>query len=143
MPWPSPAEVLPHKPPMVLLDEVLDASGDTVVCGLSVRGDTPFADSTGLPAIVLLELMAQCVGVYAGLRDHARGAPPQIGFLIAVRDLTLAVASVPKGSRLVVRSTHVFGSDELGSFETTVASGAQRIASAILNVYRGDLPARS
>ena len=77
--------LVPHKPPMLLLDRVLSYSTDYVSCEVEIRVDSPFVRDGVVPAIVGLEYMAQCVAAFAGLSARHKGEAPRIGFLLGSR----------------------------------------------------------
>ena len=64
-------ELVPHEPPMLLLDAVRSYDGDTIVCAVTIAADGLFVEQLngqpGVPALIGLEYMAQCVAAYAGL----------------------------------------------------------------------------
>ena len=137
---PPVAELLPHSPPMILLDEVVEADGRRAVCRVRVRGDSPFAEGGKVPAVVAIEYMAQAVSAYAGLQARARGAPPRIGYLLGTRELTLEVDAFDVGDELVVEAVYVWGDETLGAFDCTVRRAGQTVAAATLNVHQGEEP---
>ncbi len=137
---PSVASLLPHEPPMVLLDEAISFEGDVMVCGVEVRPDAPFVGPDGVEGVVLMEYMAQCVGVWAGQYATTTGGEVQIGFIIACRKMELSVDRVPIGASLRVESRRVWGEMALGQFACRVTRDDAVLATASLSVYRGELP---
>lgn len=136
MSFPPPSQLLPHTPPMILVDEVVERDGPHVACRLVLRPDSPFVEDGKVPALLALEYMAQAVGVFVGLRDLDRGQPIRIGFLLGTRELSLAIDHFEVGDELVASADHLFGEDMLGSFRCTVARQGQVVASAVVNAFR-------
>ena len=138
------AEVVPHRPPMLLLDRVLSYDGQCVVCEVVVEANSPFieADEGGgeVPAIVGLEYMAQAAAAGAGLSARAEGGAPRMGFLLGCRNLTLAVDGFRVGDRLTVEARRTFGENELASFACQVRRGDDVLVEGALTVYQGSLP---
>ena len=131
------AELVPHEPPMVLLDEVTGFDGTTARCRVAIRPESMFVASGRVRAVVALEYMAQCVAVCASLRSRARGEPAgQEGYLVGARDVTLGAACFEVGDELDVEATLEFDGRELGSFACAVLRAGERVASGVLNVYR-------
>jgi predicted hotdog family 3-hydroxylacyl-ACP dehydratase len=141
-------EVVPHSGPMILLDRLIEYEAPSpdqpgtgrILADLRLRPDSKFVRDGKARAIVMVEYMAQAVAAYAGMLDRDKGDPIQIGYLIGIRELLLDVDTIGAGDHLEVSAVHVFGSRELGSFETRVTRDDRTIASATLTVYRGKLP---
>lgn len=143
---PSLRELVPHEPPMLLLDNLLAHDANTVVCEVRIQADSPFLEepATGgapqVPAVVGLEYMAQCVAVFAGLSARRANRPPTLGFLVGCRELRLATDGFAVGDRLVVEARWIWGESVLGSFACTVRREAETVAQGTFTVYRGNLP---
>ena len=138
MTLPPVTELLPHGGAMVLIDEVLEASEGGIVARVTLRPTSLFVHGDQVPAIVAIEYMAQTIGAYAGLRARAAGGPPRIGFLLGTRELTLDVDAFAVGDELTIEASHVFGDDQVGSFQCEVRRAGRTLASALVNVYEGD-----
>lgn len=139
--FPPIAQLVPHKPPMLLLDRVVAYSGDVVTCEVEIRPDSPFVhEELGVPGIVGLEYMAQCIAVYAGLSAHAKGEGARIGFLLGSRDVRIDADVFPIGDRLAVEARRSWGENDLGSFACEVRRGDDVLVRGNLTVYQGPLP---
>jgi predicted hotdog family 3-hydroxylacyl-ACP dehydratase len=136
--YPPIAELLPHAPPMVLLDEVVDAAEGRIVARVSLRADSLFVEADSVPALVAIEYMAQTIGAYAGLRARETGQPVRMGYLLGTRELSLEVDAFHVGDVLLIEATHVWGDDQLGSFQCTVSRDERSVARALVNVYQGN-----
>jgi predicted hotdog family 3-hydroxylacyl-ACP dehydratase len=136
------ASLVPHKPPMLLLDRVLSYSTDFVSCEVEIRVDSPFLRAGVVPAIVGVEYMAQCVAVFAGLSARGKGEPPRIGLLLGSRDVRIDTDEFAVGDRLVVDARRSWGENDLGSFACRVQRGADLLVHGSLTVYQGPLPER-
>src|SRR2546428_8966610 len=101
--------LLPHAPPMVLLDEVLEHEGDCMACSVTVREGAPFVRDGRVATVVALEYMAQCIAAFAGLDALASGDGPRIGFLIGCRELQLLRDAIPVGTTLAIEVKRVWG----------------------------------
>lgn len=126
-------DVLPHRPPMVLLDEIVsvDEKDRSLVATATARGEW----SENWSAI---ELMAQAAAALAGVFDRASGSdrPARPGLLLGTRRITFAVPSFEVGRKYTVTARDVFSDAESASFECTVRDGDAVLASAVLNAYR-------
>lgn len=133
-----PAEsLLPHRPPMLLIDRALEANDDTITASAVVHADTIFVENGRLPAHALLEYMAQTMGLWACWQAKQAGLPPPVGFLLGTRSLTLAVDSVSVGSDLALRATRIYISDEgLAQFDCEARLNGELIACAKINAFQ-------
>lgn len=137
-PFPDLVDLLPHKPPMVLLDSVVFHDAQATRCRVRIGPGSAFADEHGnVPIVVGLEYMAQTVAAHTGLCRRAAGEPIRLGFLLGSRKLQLQVPGFVCGQELEVRALDVWNDGEFASFECAVvdvASGAL-LASGALNVF--------
>jgi predicted hotdog family 3-hydroxylacyl-ACP dehydratase len=126
---------LPHRPPMVLIDELVEAGDDYAVSRLMVKENTPFMTPQGLPAWAGIELMAQTISLFAGVRGKKHGLPPKVGFLLGTRRYESSCNFFPLHSELIIRATELyFGDTKLGVFECSIECAVGQ-ATAKLNVY--------
>lgn len=136
MKYPALSEILPHRPPMLWLDEVISHDEHRARCRLTVRTDHPFVRNGELDALVGIEWMAQAVAALVGLRDLAVGEHPRTGYLIAIPEATFDIQTFVVGDVLEVEARRVWGDDQLASFTCEVYRGASTVARAQLSVYR-------
>jgi predicted hotdog family 3-hydroxylacyl-ACP dehydratase len=136
--WPSPAEVLPHRPPMVLLSRVRAHDPARTVCEVDITPSTLFlGDDKTVPAWVGVEYMAQCVAAHAGLVARGRGEPVRLGLLIGARAIDFHATGFTVGQTIIVTATHTWGERDLASFTCRLADDAceQILADAVMSVY--------
>jgi len=132
------AELLPHRGPALLLDEVIAHETERVTCRVTLREGAAYARDGRLPAVLAIEYMAQTIGAWVGLRARARGEPVRIGFLLGTRELRLHVDSFAAGDVLDVDAEHVWGDLALGSFRCAVRRAGEVVAEATINAFQGD-----
>ena len=105
MPYPPPAELLPHRPPMLLLRGVLSHQADETCCEGGF--DPTFVAACGgeVPTAFGLEMIAQAAAVHHALIQldggggHVRAAR---GLLLGSRRLQLGGGPLPVGEPLRV-----------------------------------------
>jgi predicted hotdog family 3-hydroxylacyl-ACP dehydratase len=132
-------ELVPHRPPMLLIDEVVAWDDAGAECRVVLRDDSPFVEAGRVSPMLAIEYMAQCVAVYAGLRGRERGQPVRVGYLVGAREVVLGQEPFRVGDVLRVRARHAWGDEILGSFQCSVERGDEVVAQGTLNVYGGDL----
>lgn len=128
--------LMPHRPPMLLLDELVSFDDESALCAVTVRPDSIFAEGGRVPAWLALEYCAQCVAVFAGLRARATGEPPRLGLLVAARDLTLETDWFDSGDVLQVGARLIYGESRIGRFDCEVRRAGIPVATASLSVYQ-------
>lgn len=140
--FPPVADLLPHGPPMVLLDAVIDDAAGSLTTGLTIRADSRFVSvGVGVPAHVGIEYMAQTCGAFAGLEAWRDGQPVRLGFLLGTRRYQCSVAWLPVGWRLTVTADLVFREGQMGVFDCRIRHEGAEIATAQITVYQPDDPA--
>lgn len=133
-PAPPLEALLPHRPPMLLLDEVLECSPGRACCRVRLRPDSPFMEAGRVRALVALEYMGQAAAACAGAQAREAGGAPRIGLLLGTRELTLAVEHFSAGDALVVEAERLAEDERLCSFRCRVLRGEALAAQATLNV---------
>lgn len=142
----SPAieELIPHRTPMRLVQEVVERGDGSIRCSGQVPEDNPAAVDGQAPAILALELAAQSAAVLEALqrRDAAAaagGAPqgPRIGYLVSLRNACLHQPTLPAGETLHAVVHHAGGAASLARYEVTVTSpdGGTTYAEVVLGTY--------
>ena len=77
-------EILPHRPPMLLVDEIVEMDEEHVIGLLHLTGDEfffqgHFPGNPIMPAVFRLEALAQAGGQDCGLHRHRQGQVPRHG----------------------------------------------------------------
>lgn len=141
---PAVAQLVPHRPPMLLIDRVIAHGDNVTVCEVEVKADSLFTvERDGrreVPAVVGIEYMAQTVATFAGMSARKERRAPRIGFLIGCRELRLDTDAFPVGQVLTVEVRRLFGETDLGSFACTITHGGRTLVTGTLTVYQGPLP---
>lgn len=126
-------EVLPHRPPMTLIDGVVSVDSEARLLKAFVVARREWSENW-----VAIELMAQTAAALAGHVDRAEGytGPARPGFLLGTRRLDLSVPRFEPGRRYEITAKCVFNDAESASFECEVTDGEAVVAKATLNAYR-------
>jgi predicted hotdog family 3-hydroxylacyl-ACP dehydratase len=130
------AQLVPHQPPMLWIDELVEQSDDGIVCRVTLRPDHVFLDAGQAESVVLVELMAQSVAAFVGLADRRKGAEPRPGYLVAIPDARFFVPTVAVGQTLDITCSRRFGDDNIASFLCVARHANVALAEAIINVVR-------
>ena len=138
-PYPPVAELLPHRPPMILIDEILEITDTAVRARVVLTDQSPFVEDGAVSSLVSIEYMAQSIAAFAGASRRQRGEPVIRGYLIACREMTMVVDALAVGDELEVVATQIWHDEKLGNFDCSVTRRGETVARAWLSVYQGDL----
>jgi predicted hotdog family 3-hydroxylacyl-ACP dehydratase len=133
-------ELLPHDPPMVLLDRAISFEDAILIAEVDVRADSILCQGNGVPGWIGIEYMAQAVAAHAGCQARLEGKPPSIGYLLGTRSYKCSLAAFPIGETLQVHIESLYVEMGLGAFACRIDMG-ETVASATINVYQpsGDM----
>ena len=129
------AELLPHGPEMTLIDRLVSHDERRTVAIVQVNLRSMFFETTGVPAWVGIEYMAQTIAAHAGLAARLRGEPPAMGFLLGTRAYHSLLPEFPNGSTLAVSAEPLLNEGAFAAFDCKIEMD-RVVASAVVNVYR-------
>ena len=139
MVYPPLQDFLPHRPPMLLIDELVHCDEEQVTVTVTVRAGTPFVSDGRVPAMISLEYFAQSVAaLYAYLH---RAQPGQgEGKLLGTRELELAVDYFHVGDHLTITGHETWRDEHLAQFRCELHRAGVRLAAASISVSHGGEP---
>lgn len=140
--FPSIVQLIPHREPMILLDELLDWSPGWSRCGLTVREDARFVDAGRLETPLLIEHMAQAVAVCLGYEAFRGGRGVRVGLIVGCRTFESFAPAAHVGEELIVSAQQRGANRAVSCFECSVEGTGERdgflLARADLTLYHGD-----
>lgn len=138
--FPPIEELAPHRGSMLLIDRVIHFDEYSIQCETIIRSQNIFfAPGAGAPSYVGLELMAQTISAYDGMRLHSLGQEPKIGLLLGCRSYSVQRAHFREQERLVIQATCLLGESAMASFDCRIFNSQEdTLAIATINVYRPD-----
>ncbi len=142
MSYPPLTAFMPHRPPMLLLDELIEHRADEVVCTKRVRADDVLVEDGALSSLVALELFAQAAAAHFGYVGYLSGQGMASGALLGTRRVDVAVPSIAVGTLLEVRAKQVLSIPPAAQFECELRAGGELLASGSINVAIGALEER-
>lgn len=129
-------DLVPHRASMLLVDRLLAEDAESVRVEAFVRREGVFVTETGLPAWVGIELMAQAVAVWAGLRRREKRESIQLGFLLGTRRYDCQLPVFPVGARLEIEARQELVSENgLAVFACAIFHEGKSVATANLNAF--------
>lgn len=134
--------LLPHRAPLLLLNEVVDYDESFASALIHITAESPFFDAGlgGVPSWVGMEYMAQTIGIWAGHQQLINNKPVQAGFLLGCRSYDCNSAVFPTGSTLQLSAKPVYLDDiGIGAFDCVIQSETIR-ATAQIKAFRPQDP---
>jgi len=130
MSYPPVAKLLPHGPPMMLVDSIVDETEGGLVCRVVIAPDFPFLKDGEAELVVCVELIAQTVACLPGRVDHKKGTPPRPGLLVGCRDARFSGEPLRPGDDLTVAVQTRWVREPVACFVGSVDRASARIADA-------------
>ncbi|AJP57749.1 hypothetical protein UC34_13700 [Pandoraea vervacti] len=136
--WPPIDELLPHRPPMLLVDEVTSHNATSICVRATPDAHAWYADARGdMPVHIVIELMAQAIAAHEALTRRMSGLPPAPGVLLGTRRLEASAPSLRGGRPVLVHAECVLRDDAgNGAYDCRIESEGQSIASATIKVHQ-------
>ena len=129
-------ELVPHDPPMILIDAMVEADEQHNVCLVAVTPESLFLEEEGVPALVGIEYMAQAVAAHGGYMSRLAGEPVRVGFLLGTPKMISHVTHFPLHSNLRIEVLLDWGDEELMRFSCKIMDESGRLLQeAGLNVF--------
>ena len=135
---------LPHRPPMLLLDQVIDVSADSSSARLVITEESSFYMGSlgGVPSCVGLEYMGQTAAVSDGWQREQGLVEPHLGFFLGCRRFTAHVDVFELGDCLNIHASGAtFVGNQLVNFACSIECEKRgvELASGSLSVLRKPL----
>lgn len=134
---------LPHRPPMLMVDSILEISPQHVLCCFTIREDNIFLRDGFFQEVGLMENMAQTCSSIVGQTFYDENYNPKsdkriIGFISGIRQL--AIYTLPQvGDEILTESTLTSqfdgGDYSICTMEVHVKKGEERLSSAEINLF--------
>lgn len=134
-------ELIPHSPPMVLLDRILHYDSMTLIAEITIKADCRFYDTAvqGVPSWVGIEYMAQAISALAGLRAREKNTGIKIGFLLGTRKMLLHRKVLLADTCYQIHVKQLFwDTSGLANFECEIRNGQESCVTAKVNVFETD-----
>ena len=131
-------KILPHNPPMILIDDIKEINIDEryLIAEVLISEDKIFFDKSinGVPYLSGIEYMAQTIGCYAFYR--AQRTEPKLGFLLGTRSYKNNIEKFENGKTYSIKVSEIYGDSELVSFDCLIYNDDEECARAVINAYQ-------
>ena len=130
-------KILPHRPPMVLIDRVLEFSAESGKGEYKIKSDCPFLDSEqNFPDYILPECFAQTVGAVSGKNILKSGHEVKESYLVGIKTFKI-YDKVKKGDTLTTQVKQDAVLNNVFIFSGTIKRQKDLIAEGTLKFYLG------
>ena len=137
------ADVLAHRPPMILVDQLLDYLAKGGRCRVTITPQSAFydTDSKGVASYIGSEYMAQTIAAYAGALALDNDKQVKIGFLLGTRKYETFTPLFDLGDELEITVVELIQEESgLSVFDCIIKRAEQVVAQAKINVFQPDEP---
>ena len=129
------AKLLPHRPPMILVDQLIDfSSGKGRVTASVSRDDLFVGDDGQLESVALIELVAQAYATIKGYDDAVNRRPVQRGFLVGSRNFTIH-RRARSGERLIIDINTAAQLDGFSVIDGVITCGDEVLAKGSIKLW--------
>jgi 3-hydroxyacyl-[acyl-carrier-protein] dehydratase len=110
-------QYIPQRPPMVMIDDLLEVSHTHAITRLQIRNENVFMERGCLAEPGMVENIAQTAAVQLGYQFKVKNIPVPIGYIAAVKNLQ--VYRMPEQNSLITTSIRIINQ----VLDVTVAEG--------------------
>ena len=133
------ADYVPHRPPMLMIEEIVDVTAERAICRTTIRPDCVFAIEGQVHPSAMIEFVGQACAIWAGVTSAREGKPPRTGFIVSCREVAFTVNSFAVGDELTIVATKILGEHQLAAFDGTVTRDDQICVTIQLSVVDAEL----
>lgn len=133
----KPIDLVLHRPPLLLLEGIQEATEDKCVTRVKVDPAAWYADADGsMPGWFGIELMAQTASAYSGSRKRSRGLSPRLGLNLGTQNYECSMPRFPGGATLEVEiKLHYLDESGLSAFVCEIRHLGRPVARAMLKTF--------
>ncbi len=116
--------LIPHRPPMRLVEEIVQVDECSIETAAVVRANWPTAEHGQVRTLVLVELIAQSAAVLQGWKERHDKEMGEGGLLVGIPSAIPSRPTLPVGTHLVCRVRISHGATNYLAFEGEVRDQA-------------------
>lgn len=133
--------ILPHKPPMILIDDITEINLDegrlNAIVKITPQKRFYEPKNNGVNSLAGLEFMAQTIGCYAFFKSQTE--KPIMGLLLGARLFNNKIDYYKNGEEYTIKVHEVFTDNEIVVFDCLIYDkNNDEIASATINAYQSE-----
>lgn len=130
---------IPHRAPMILIDNVLQHTPDCLITETHISPNSAYYDDqlNGVPNYVGIEYMAQSIAALAGVEALLRDDIIRVGFLLGTRKLQMHLDRFALGESYRTQVTRLYQEESgLAVFDCHIYHQDTLVAQANVNVFQ-------
>ncbi len=127
-------EYIPQRPPIIMIDKIVDISESKVVCEFQVKRDNLFVAEGELLEPGIIENIAQTIAAGAGYRPKVKNEKVKLGYIAAIKNLN--IHTLPSVGDVLSTSVQIV--NEVFSVtivQGEVICGSRKIADCEMRIY--------
>ena len=125
---------IPQKPPMVMVDRILEISGEETVTAFRIKPDNILCENGFFSEAGLIENMAQTAAAGAGAGIREGGGEPPVGFIGGIKNLRIFALPL-EGTEIRTRVKVLHRIMEASVVQGEVWQDQQLLASCELKIF--------
>jgi predicted hotdog family 3-hydroxylacyl-ACP dehydratase len=135
---PTIEDLLPHRGRMLLIDEIVTLELEAAVSRSRVTERWPLFDGTGVPALMVIELVAQTSGLGNGYnRMLVQGEDSEKkGFLVGIKTARFHIGHLPLGADIITEARNRFKFEGFREIEGVSRIGEEIVGEVTLQVVQ-------
>lgn len=126
--------LIPHRPPMVLIDEVTAYGAERIQARRTVREGDPFVAADGLDDAALLEVIAQTIAAGDAMYAQSKGGKVIKGYLTGLTGVKIH-GRAGLGEIIEVTADCLKRMDGMGLFEAFASAGDRLLAEGRFKLF--------
>jgi len=138
--FPPPGDLVPHAPPALLVQSLVEVSATGATAIAMIPEDSPFVEGGRAPAFVGLEAGAQTAAALEALDRRERvEAGPRIGYVVGIRNARFADPWLPAGQALPITVKPAGSAPPLTIYEVRLG-GEPELLFGLVSTYLDPTP---
>lgn len=121
-------ELIPHRPPMLLVDQLLTARTGECISATTVASDWPLLSTAGASSICLIEVAAQTAAALMGWEGNQGAGSSGRGYLVGVKKAAWSRPGLEPGTSLLTRVERLVLKDDYAVFSATIFDESRLVA---------------
>ncbi|MFH1981175.1 MAG: hypothetical protein ABIL58_04985 [Pseudomonadota bacterium] len=134
--------LLPHRRPMRLVDEIIEADETRAVTRCVVQAHWPLVRDGAVDAMIIVELVAQTSGISNGLeriRTHGAAADRK-GWLAGIKTARFTRHRIAVDTPIIVQAKNAFSFEGFREIRGSAEIDGETVAEVILQVVQAEAP---